>query len=150
METKNCSKCGETKPLVDFCKSTQVKSGYTAHCKVCKRIYAKASNDRIRAKDPEAFVQRQREYTKTYKAKYPERVREKDRRQKLARFGITLEAYDSMLESQKGRCRICYDIPRNKRFAVDHDHKCCSGNRSCGKWQNIMNFRTGINPPVPA
>ena len=47
------------------------------------------------------------------------------RRWNLQRFyGITLEQYNEMLESQKGRCAVCHVLPSTqvRAFAVDHDH----------------------------
>lgn len=38
-------------------------------------------------------------------------------------YGITLEIYDEMLAAQGGVCLICHRAPRNKKLAVDHDHK---------------------------
>lgn len=51
------------------------------------------------------------------------------------KFGITVEQFDSMLESQGGRCAICQAAePGGKgRWHIDHDHACCDGDRSCGE-----------------
>jgi len=38
-------------------------------------------------------------------------------------FGITIQQYEIMLESQDGKCAICLRKPRRQRLAVDHDHK---------------------------
>lgn len=41
-----------------------------------------------------------------------------------AKFGLTLEDYDNMLEYQKGVCAICGETNSSgTRLAVDHDHK---------------------------
>lgn len=63
----------------------------------------------------------------------------KQRRAILASHGITLAEYDERLVSQGGVCAICRQpeaITKNGKvqaLAVDHDHKCCPGDKSCGK-----------------
>lgn len=68
----------------------------------------------------------------------PEKFRRYDLKNK---FKITPEWYEEQLQKQGGVCAICgrpetgIDNFHGKvrRLAVDHDHKCCPGNRSCGK-----------------
>lgn len=55
-------------------------------------------------------------------------------------YGLTLEQYDAMFESQGGVCGICKHPETRLRkdgelfaLAVDHDHSCCPGKRTCGK-----------------
>ena len=61
------------------------------------------------------------------------------RRSKLKRFGITQEQYNEISKKQHGRCALCKKPETSKRngrilnLAVDHDHRCCPGNQSCGK-----------------
>ena len=38
-------------------------------------------------------------------------------------YGITLEQYDLILESQNGVCAVCGEPPKGLRLSVDHDHK---------------------------
>lgn len=62
--------------------------------------------------------------------------------------GITLEAYETAFERQRGLCAICrrgmvkgYDPtvsrghlgPTSNGAQVDHDHGCCPGRKSCGR-----------------
>jgi hypothetical protein len=51
------------------------------------------------------------------------------------KYNLSVEAYTSLWQKQKGRCFICqrHESEFNRTFAVDHDHACCSGNSSCGK-----------------
>ncbi len=54
-------------------------------------------------------------------------------------YGITLEQYNQILESQDGKCPACGETDptvaskRTKVFPIDHDHNCCPGTKSCGK-----------------
>ena len=133
METKQCIKCQEVKPLTEFAKSTQRPSGYQNHCKVCDNIRKRESEKRIREADPVLWSERQKKYFSTYKQKHPDRVKEQDYRRNLKdRFGLTVEQYDEMLRRQGGVC-ICGTAPGAKRLAVDHDWKCCPSKKSCGK-----------------
>lgn len=60
-------------------------------------------------------------------------------RNRLARFsnmGITEQQFNEMVERQDGLCLICHEPPvarGNVLWAIDHDHACCPGRRSCGE-----------------
>lgn len=57
------------------------------------------------------------------------------RRYKLASlYGLTEETYGVLLAEQGGKCYICQCLPEsvNRLFAVDHDHRCCPGIKTCG------------------
>jgi hypothetical protein len=49
------------------------------------------------------------------------------------RYALTPEGYYAILEAQGGVCAICKTPPGDKRLAVDHDHGCCPGEKTCGK-----------------
>jgi len=49
-------------------------------------------------------------------------------------YSITSEQYDELYRAQGGRCFGCRRATgASKRLAVDHDHACCPGPKSCGK-----------------
>lgn len=53
---------------------------------------------------------------------------------RLFNYGITPVEYDAMLDKQGGGCAICGETcTSGRRLAVDHDHSCCSGDKTCGK-----------------
>lgn len=93
----------------------------------------------------EVLRERNRQAVKRYKLRHPERIkanrRVNQRRSALKHFfNMTEEQYHVMLEQQKGACFICDHVPNGtdtyrsgKNLAIDHDHTCCSGSRSCGK-----------------
>lgn len=48
-------------------------------------------------------------------------------------YKLTPEAWQELLDSQRGRCAICgTDRPIN-RWHTDHDHRCCPGRTTCGQ-----------------
>lgn len=106
-----------------------------------KRGSSKATRARQNA-DPEKLRQRQ-EYYRQYREANKERIAEVGRQRHarlgrlivLQRMGLTSKAFDALLASQGGVCAICQGPPtgRWKQFHIDHDHACCSGNRSCGQ-----------------
>lgn len=56
------------------------------------------------------------------------------------RYGFTLGEYDAMYILQEGKCSICANTEasisktgRSYSLVVDHDHKCCPGEKTCGK-----------------
>lgn len=62
--------------------------------------------------------------------------RECARHKTLARkYGISAERYEAMLAEQGGGCAVC-GIPEGRAdgraLAVDHDHSCCPGKKTCG------------------
>jgi hypothetical protein len=49
-------------------------------------------------------------------------------------YGITLADYEAMAQEQGGGCAICGGLSKDGRpLAVDHDHACCPGQRTCGR-----------------
>lgn len=68
--------------------------------------------------------------------------REKLRGRRIARkikhvettYSLTAEEYDAIYQAQGGKCAWCRRATgASKRLAVDHDHACCIGPRSCGR-----------------
>lgn len=49
-------------------------------------------------------------------------------------YGMTVEDYDRLLVKQSGKCAICDTPPADDGvLRVDHDHRCCPGDKTCGK-----------------
>lgn len=52
---------------------------------------------------------------------------------RLANYGLTWDKYQEMLANQGGGCAICGEqCSSGRMLAVDHDHACCPGSKSCG------------------
>lgn len=62
-------------------------------------------------------------------AKDPERAKDYIRK---ARYGVPMGWFAKTLSEQGGTCPICLS-PLESYVAIDHDHNCCSGNKSCGR-----------------
>lgn len=82
LETKYCSRCGQTKNITEFCKDRQTKSGLACYCRACHKMraakylakpltklhrkrYSKTYYHRNRAK----IIEQTQEYHKTPKGK---------------------------------------------------------------------------------
>lgn len=50
---------------------------------------------------------------------------------RYARYGLTRESFEALLNSQGGLCAICNEVP--DVVHVDHDHQCCPGLEACGR-----------------
>src|SRR5690349_9810387 len=97
-----CRKCGGDKPN-------------DGKCRPCA---AAAARERYH-RDPEKYRQRERErrermgrdayneHQREYRAKEPEKHSEWAKEKNLARFGLTPEGFEELLESQDGGCAIC-------------------------------------------
>lgn len=60
-------------------------------------------------------------------------LRTRGRHLRLAlQYGLTPEAFEALLREQDGGCAIC-QTQGAERWAVDHDHACCVGSKTCGK-----------------
>ena len=97
---KSCSQCKEELPLSDFYPRSDRSSGYTSACKSCRAVPQDGEKKR-----------KQRAY----------RLK--------ADFGLTVEDYQHMKETQGGVCAICNKGETSKsksgnvkNLAVDHCH----------------------------
>lgn len=120
VETKRCARCQTVKPVTEFYTSRD-RGTPVGYCKPCGK---EAHSEWLAANAAHS-----REYS---------------RRRALRKYGITLEEYMVILESQGGRCAICREAERGashqELLHVDHDHAtgavrgllCFSCNRAIG------------------
>jgi hypothetical protein len=78
---------------------------------------------------------RRRDASRKWSTANPEKRKEIVRQSFLRRnYCIDPQLYDKLLAAQGGGCAICGRLRANeKHFAIDHDHSCCPGIKSCGK-----------------
>jgi len=111
MKTKSCTSCKEVKPLTEFSiVQTGKRTGNSfPRCKVCRNKQHKERKER----DPSIYR----------RIEWPSKLKRL--------YGITVDQYYSMLESQGGGCAICgTKVPSSRKrkyasvemFFVDHCH----------------------------
>lgn len=118
---KQCTKCGETKKLIEFHKDNRAKSGRQSSCIECGKL----EHQRLRGYYRDWHLQN--------------------------KYGITHKDYLQLKESQDNKCKICgiaEEHCENQRFAVDHDHDsgevrgllCKKCNQAIGLLQDSSSF----------
>lgn len=154
-ETKTCTRCGEVRFLKMFGWLKKHHRGRPeihrdSWCHSCRKEYKctdpqkakrNARNRERMLTDPAFREATKRRAKETYQKNRESRLRRcKDYVKRKGHgnvslgylasrmrslFGITLEQYYAMRESQEGRCAICGcpDRTKARRLAVDHDHK---------------------------
>lgn len=123
---KMCTRCGEGKELSEFYKHSQKPNCTQSECKVCNKRAATAR----RLSDPKKFNEGQK-------------------RCRLAKYGLTKDDFNALLEKQNGGCAICGATSggkrhENERLHVDHCHTtgvvrgllCTECNTSLGKFKD--------------
>lgn len=139
---KYCPGCESIQDTVFFGVDKARKDGLNPYCKECKkkRYQEYIANEENKAKKKESNklyladpVNRERANT-LRRDRITDPTVEKDKRLR-ANYNITLNEYLLILSNQGFHCALC---PRNtgdsgQWLAVDHDHNCCPGKKSCGK-----------------
>lgn len=137
------------KPIVNMQGRKHGIAGYNfgCRCEICKEAksikrkeyqsskawqYTKTYLQRMRENEPEkyrAWLDKNAEYKKQSYIADPEKSRWQTIHKK---YKLTKQMYLDLLEQQNGVCAICHNPPKRNWLAVDHDHSCCPGIKSCG------------------
>ena len=97
---KQCKTCAKFKPEEEFVSTV---GRPTTQCRPC--------------------LDKAIKYAKQWRINNPERAKEVQAAAKRKRkYGISREAYNQMVESQKGVCACCSGTTNGKSLAVDHNH----------------------------
>jgi len=129
---KCCSICGEWKEYSSFTKHATMKDGYLKQCKECKRKQEKEKRKKRNEMSEEERLAARAKDKKKYKNIISDERRNQKRKQTMRslylrrKYGITIEQYEDMHQTQEGRCGICsieeQEAPR-KILNVDHCHE---------------------------
>jgi hypothetical protein len=101
-----------------------------------KRLRGREANRIWRERNPELSKKYGRDNQAKLRKRHPERIEANRRKSK---YGITEDWFESKQQKQNGCCAICGKPETGtyrgkvKSLAVDHNHKCCPGKKSCGK-----------------
>lgn len=108
-ELRKCSVCLEEKPVEDF----HVNDGRPrSKCRKCHNLDSLGYQHNLTA----------------------EQRAEIARKRKLRKFNLTEEDYAALLDAFGEKCGICGEEPKDGEvLAIDHDHSCCAGSKSCGQ-----------------
>lgn len=136
---KSCLSCSREMPVENFHHDRRRVDGRFPYCKDCRR-----ARDGRPVRQPPKYPTK-REYDIAYRARAAKAADRTERtRQKYywTQFRLDYAEYQRMFSAQDGRCAICGNAETRAsskfgnssgRLAVDHDHSCCPGTRSCGK-----------------
>ena len=127
-------------------ENTSINPSGARVCKTCQRERMKTRRGPAKigqggVNAAKAYCPRQHEYTeantmwsKDGRRQCRECARARSRLNNITKYGLTPDDFFGLLEEQDTRCLICqrefYEecgIPN-----IDHDHKCCAGEFSCG------------------
>lgn len=112
---------------------------YNATHRDKERAYREAHRDEKSARNATWYAVNRREINVRRAAFRAEHRAEFRARQVLDLYTLSSEEYDAILVAQGGACADCRQPEtrttrgRIRNLAVDHDHACCPGKRSCGK-----------------
>lgn len=133
---KTCPQCGIEKPLNEFHKHKNRKSGICVWCKNCMAEYSKRyrlrpeikiknaeRGKRYRQNNKEKIAKQNKEYRNRPEVKARKAANEKNNCL-LRKYGITFNQKQKMIADQNSRCAICKEILDNGRNThVDHNHE---------------------------
>jgi recombination endonuclease VII len=142
-DLKECAVCREVKPVDAYGRWVKAKDGLNSRCKKCsaleQRLYRVNNHERLSVNKKAEYArnrERRLANSRNWKTANKERHSFLQWRSWLkTQYGITPEAYDAILKAQGGTCALCpsTESTGGRKLAVDHDHNCCPGKKTCGK-----------------
>lgn len=110
---KQCSRCRETKPFAEFHRRTKSTDGFNFHCRACEKTHKRK---RYLADSSKEIAKSQRYYRNNRTSV--------QHRERLRRYGLTQEQFETMMVQQNRSCDICLEPFSKFKKApfVDHNH----------------------------
>jgi hypothetical protein len=91
------------------------------HCRTCRA-------ERSKKYPPKLSPERKKLYNDRWNLNNPDYFKKNDLKRL---YGMTLDQFNSLLDSQGNTCAICKCVMA--KVNVDHDHACCPERKTCGK-----------------
>lgn len=119
---KECFNCKTTKPIEDFVKASRSKDGRSGQCKACCLEYSRKRRPLtprvLKTADELKVIAIER--SRLWYYNHQDWVRDRSLKKN---YGISLEQFNSMFETQGKCCAICKRKElKGNNWAVDHDH----------------------------
>lgn len=125
---KTCRGCGEVKPIDQFMETWNNQRNRHYRVSKCDQCRTARKRDDWHRQADEHSVRRRARYATD--SDYRRRLLSN---QYKAKYGISLDDRDAMLEEQGGKCAACgVEDPGPKGWMTDHDHSCCPLPETCG------------------
>jgi hypothetical protein len=142
---KTCRRCRKAKPVSEFHRNVSRSDGRASHCKACRALWKSKAAPEKR----QHWYKLARERRLRDKQQNPEKVRQRERKWQLTKFGLTLAAYEALLAKQGSVCAICkrpsgtYKRKHRLTTQLDVDH-CHSSGRVRGLLCTRCNRALGL------
>ena len=161
---KICSKCKEKKLLSEFYKLSKGKQGRAYWCKACEdaknQKWARENPERAKEISDRNYrenLEKVRKQHSTYYHRNRDVRRRKLKENAIKRYGLTIEQYETMIETQNNKCTICGQeecikapgiYNEVKSLAIDHCHitgvvrglLCSNCNKGLGSFKDNPEF----------
>jgi hypothetical protein len=116
---KFCSGCKTVLPIERFSKPK--RDGYTSRCSECLRIEGREKHKKNMS-NPE-YRAKKAKYMRELRLRKPRSYEQRKKEWLKSLYGMTVEDYNSLLNSQNEVCAICSQPCKTKKgLAVDHNH----------------------------
>ena len=139
---QRCDQCAERRICISCGREdvTHTSNAQCSHCyaseRTCKECGRSFRGTKRRCNSCRHAAER--EQRREYMAKWRDETNANAKlraRHLLAKYGITPDDFDAMVEAQGGRCAVCGCTEPGGRgtWHIDHDHACCPGQVTCGR-----------------